>query len=304
MRAPITLRPAGMTPLRTRMRSFAPASNGSVRASLVLALSVVIVASGCGSHGGRKLSEGSTQRAVAAPVPRALVVPRPRPAPRPVSRPPDCRGGSTPLGSSRSAYAVVVRRDAAVRARPGGSRLVARVGRLDLNRQPTVLGAVAVRSGRGCRPSWYRVQLPVLPNGTTGWIAAAAVRSFRVSSRVVVSLSARRLRLYREGRLVLEVPVAVGSSDTPTPLGRYFVNERWSLTTADGPFGPNVLGISAHSPTLARVWAQQGPIGIHGTDEPSSIGQAASHGCIRVNNTVMKRLFRLAPLGTPVVIEA
>jgi lipoprotein-anchoring transpeptidase ErfK/SrfK len=148
------------------------------------------------------------------------------------------------------------------------------------------------------------VQLPVLPNGTTGWIAAPAVQLFRVSSRVVVSLSARRLRLYREGRLVIETPVAVGSPDTPTPLGRFFVNERWSLTTADGPFGPDVLGISAHSPTLARVWVQQGPIGIHGTDEPSSIGQAASHGCVRVTNAVMRRLFRLAPLGTPVVIEA
>jgi lipoprotein-anchoring transpeptidase ErfK/SrfK len=188
--------------------------------------------------------------------------------------------------------------------RPAGGRLVARVARLDLNRQPTVLGAIAVRAGPGCRSSWYHVQLPVLPNGTTGWIAASAVRLFRVPSRVVVSLSARRLRLYRGGRLAIEAPVAVGSLDTPTPVGRYFVNERWSLTTADGPFGPDVLGISAHSPTLARVWVQQGPIGIHGTDEPSSIGHAASHGCIRVTNAVMKRLFRLAPLGTPVVIEA
>ena len=76
------------------------------------------------------------------------------------------------------------------------------------------------------------------------------------------------------------------------------------LPDASGPFGPNALGISAHSDVLQHVWVQDGPIGIHGTNEPGLIGQAASHGCIRLVNDVMRRLFPLAPAGTPVIVKA
>jgi lipoprotein-anchoring transpeptidase ErfK/SrfK len=118
-----------------------------------------------------------------------------------------------------------------------------------------------------------------------------------------VSLSQRRLRLYRSGRLALETPVSVGADATPTPSGRYFINERYVLDDASGPFGPDALGISAHSDVLQHVWVEDGPIAIHGTDEPGTIGEAASHGCVRVANDVMRRLFTLAPAGTPVIIE-
>jgi lipoprotein-anchoring transpeptidase ErfK/SrfK len=112
------------------------------------------------------------------------------------------------------------------------------------------------------------------------------------------------LRLYRSGSLELATRVAVGASATPTPSGRFFVNERYTLTDARGPFGPAALGISGHSNVLQQVWVENGPIGIHGTNEPWSIGRAASHGCIRVANDVMGRLFRLAPAGTPIVVRA
>jgi lipoprotein-anchoring transpeptidase ErfK/SrfK len=61
--------------------------------------------------------------------------------------------------------------------------------------------------------------------------------------------------------------------------------------------------VSAFSNVLTG-WAQGGPIGIHGTDEPSSIGHFDSNGCIRVPNWVARRLFKLALAGTPVVIHA
>jgi lipoprotein-anchoring transpeptidase ErfK/SrfK len=50
-------------------------------------------------------------------------------------------------------------------------------------------------------------------------------------------------------------------------------------------------------------WVEGGPIGIHGTDDPSSIGHPRSNGCIRVPNAVALRLLRLVPLGTPVVVR-
>ena len=71
----------------------------------------------------------------------------------------------------------------------------------------------------------------------------------------------------------------------------------------EGPFGPAAIGISAFSPVL-RDWAQGGPIAIHGTNRPDLIGGAVSHGCVRVRNDVLMRLFRLVETGAPVVIRA
>ncbi len=216
-----------------------------------------------------------------------------------------CAAAARPLGSSRVAYAALVKRQTVIREQPQGrSPVVGRVTLANVNGFRQVLAVLGVHSGSSCKADWFRVELPVLPNGTTGWVRAWAVQTYRVHSRIVVNVSQRRLRLFRSGKLALETRVAVGASATPTPLGRYFVDERYVLPDARGPFGPNALGISAHSDALKDVWVEDGPIGIHGTNEPSSIGQAASHGCVRVANDVMTRLFSLAPAGTPVIITA
>ena len=123
----------------------------------------------------------------------------------------------------------------------------------------------------------------------------------RVRTRIRVDVSARRLTLFRDGRPVLRTVVAVGSRATPTPTGSYYVNQRLVPANPSGPYGPAALGISAFSNVLTH-WAQGGPVAIHGTNEPSSIGRAASNGCIRVRNRVLRRLFASTPAGTPVMI--
>jgi lipoprotein-anchoring transpeptidase ErfK/SrfK len=128
------------------------------------------------------------------------------------------------------------------------------------------------------------------------------VRVFPVADRILVDLSGRRLYAFRRGRLRLRTRVAVGAPGTPTPTGRFVVNERWLLDNPNGAFGVAALGISAHSNVLHN-WLQRGPIGLHGTNEPWTIGRAASHGCIRLRNAAMRRLFRLAPAGTPVLVK-
>jgi len=187
-------------------------------------------------------------------------------------------------------------------ARPDGAPLRA-FGRLNANGFPTVFGVLAsVLDGR-CRPAWYRVQLPERPNGSTGYVRAGDVELARVTTRIVVDLSERRLELYRDGRRVLETEVAVGSPITPTPTGSFYVNQRLTAPDPWGPFGPAAIGISAFSPVL-QDWAQGGPIAIHGTNQPESVGQAVSHGCLRVRNETLVALLREAPAGTPVVIRA
>jgi lipoprotein-anchoring transpeptidase ErfK/SrfK len=123
-----------------------------------------------------------------------------------------------------------------------------------------------------------------------------------VKTRIVVEVAKRRLSFIRAGRVVLRAPVAVGTHATPTPKGRFFVKETLYARNPDGAYGPGALGLSSYSPVLIH-WAEGGPIGIHGTNEPWSIGHAASNGCIRLHNAVAMRLLRIVPLGTPVIVR-
>lgn len=245
---------------------------------------------GCGwtSHP-RLVSEGSTQ--TYHPAPLGLPVLRPTSPP--------CAARLRLSADAEPSYAAVVRQVAAAYAQPG-SRFLDRFRHIDQDGYPTVFGVLAVRFGVDCMPTWFRVQLPVAPNGSTGWVSASAVRVYRVMTRIVVHLSMRRLVVYRSGRPVFRASVAIGAAQTPTPVGRYFANERFLLNST-GPFGVAALGISAHSDVL-KNWVQGGPIALHGTDDPASIGSAVTHGCIRLTNGDMRRLFGLAPAGTPVTI--
>jgi hypothetical protein len=166
-----------------------------------------------------------------------------------------------------------------------------------------VLGIRGVIHDEGCEPSWYRVQLPIRPNGREAYVRADSLRVFRVSTRILVDLSARQLEVERQGKRVLTVPVAIGSSATPTPTGAFYVNQKVRVADAEGPYGPAVLGVSGFSNVLTG-WAEGGPIAIHGTRDPESIGRAVSNGCVRVANDVVARLYEEIDAGTPVVIRA
>src|SRR5205085_4183162 len=120
-----------------------------------------------------------------------------------------------------------------------------------------------------------------------------------VRTRLEIDLSQRRITLFRGGKAVLATTTAIGSPATPTPTGRYYVNQRLIPSDPSGPFGPGAIGISAFSNVLTG-WAQGGPIAIHGTNEPWSIGRNVSNGCIRLPNATLKRLFDAIPAGTPV----
>jgi lipoprotein-anchoring transpeptidase ErfK/SrfK len=213
-----------------------------------------------------------------------------------------CAAGTYESAASpRLAYAAVVVCRAAARRRPGGP-VLATFGRLNRNKLPMVFGVRGALLGRRCEPAWYRVQLPIRPNGSVGWVRASAVSIAPIHTRIVVDVSARRLTLYRDGRPVLTSRVAVGASGTPTPEGSFYVNQRLIPTDPNGPYGPAAVGVSAFSNVLTG-WTQGGPIGIHGTNEPWSIGHTDSNGCVRLPNPVVRRLFKQVFAGTPVIIH-
>ena len=254
-----------------------------MRAASILSFgAAVLVVAGCGG-GGRSHDVAGTQ-VVKTTKTRTCV-----------------NGSFRRLGSADRAYAAVVRSRATVLRRPGGPAL-ARFGRLNVNGVPTVFAVLGVRVDRACDPLLYRVQVPMRPNGVTGWVSAREVALASVRVRIEVDLSDRRLSLFRSGREVLHATVAIGSAATPTPTGRYYVNQRLVPEDKSGPFGPGAVGISAFSDVLTG-WTQGGPIAIHGTNAPWSIGRAVSNGCIRLPNPVLRRVFGAALAGTPVIIR-
>jgi len=211
-------------------------------------------------------------------------------------------GSTRVVGTATTSYAAVVRERTVAYRAPGSGR-IAGFGRRNVNGVPTVFAVLAERLGAGCTAAWYRVQLPLRPNGSTGWVRAADVELAPVTTRILVELSERRVTLYDRGRQVLSARAAIGSARTPTPTGRYYVNQRLVPRDSSGPFGPGAIGISAFSDVLTG-WAQGGPIAIHGTNRPDLIGQAVSNGCIRVRNDLLRRLFDQALAGTPVTVRA
>jgi hypothetical protein len=213
-----------------------------------------------------------------------------------------CKAGSLrPLGSAKTAYAAIALRRLNAFREPGRGRL-STFGTLNQNGVPTVFGVVGAVVRKDCEPQWYRVRLPQKPNGVMGWVRAADVEVAAVHTRILVDVSSRRLTFFRNGRPKITATVAVGSNATPTPTGTYYVNQRLIPRDTSGPFGPGAIGVSAFSDVLTG-WAQGGPIAIHGTNQPWSIGHAVSNGCIRVQNDVLRRLFAGSLAGTPVIIR-
>jgi hypothetical protein len=212
-----------------------------------------------------------------------------------------CAPGLRRLGSPRVAFAGVVQSPLRAYRRPGHAPF-ARFGLKNVNGVATVFGVTGAVVDRSCRATWYRVQLPMRPNGASGYVPARRLWVTRVRTRIEVDVSARRLTFFRRGRVVLRAHVAVGSPATPTPYGRFYVNQRLIPSNPYGPYGPGAIGISAFSNVLTG-WTQGGPVAIHGTNEPWSIGRAVSNGCIRLPNAVLLRIFRATPAGTPVVVH-
>jgi L,D-transpeptidase catalytic domain len=148
---------------------------------------------------------------------------------------------------------------------------------------------------------WIQVAIPVRPNGTVGWVRFDDVNVLSVPFRVVVDKSTNTMTIEQNGSEVFRRSVAIGTGDTPTPTGLFFIREI-IRTDTNGPYGPYVLGLSGYSDVLQTFADGEGAIGIHGTNQPGLIGTNASFGCVRVTNDVMEAIVRMLPLGTPVEI--
>jgi hypothetical protein len=201
---------------------------------------------------------------------------------------------------TRARFAPVLR-DVEAHARPAAASPVV----VNLERQTPegttnivlVLGEAASANRR-----WVHVRLPVLPNNQTAWVPRPDLGGYEfVHTRLVVDRERLTATLLYDGRVVFRAPIGVGTPQSPTPSGRFYVRDKVS-GFGDPFYGPIAYGTSARSAVLTD-WPAGGFVGIHGTNEPELIPGRVSHGCVRMRNTDILRLSRLMPVGTPLTIR-
>lgn len=174
------------------------------------------------------------------------------------------------------------------------------------NGAPTTFAVVGEAGNNAPRPhpGWYQVALPTRPNGSTGWVQSSTVTVAKTPYRIFVDQAGRTLRVEKDRIGVFTAEIAVGTSENPTPVNGTFVTELIENNKPDGAYGPYAFGLAMHSDTLTEFAGGNGQVGIHGTNRPDLIGQAVSHGCIRLTNDNVKELVTLGlPLGVPVFIS-
>jgi hypothetical protein len=157
----------------------------------------------------------------------------------------------------------------------------------------------SVRASPG--QTWIEVEYPGRPNGRRAWVPASALgAAHTVDGYLRIDRATLRATLLRDGRAVFDAPVGVGKAGTITPAGRFYVMEK--LRTLNAPaYGPFALGTSAYAPTLSE-WPGGGVVGIHGTNEPQLVPGRPSHGCVRMRDGDIARLWATIEVGTPIEI--
>lgn len=155
---------------------------------------------------------------------------------------------------------------------------------------------------RGMR--WLEVMLPGRPDGLTGWIAAQGTRGLVTGWHLMVDLARRRVSVYRDGHVVRAFRAVVGKPSTPTPTGRFFVEETLQMAAGQAG-GPFALALSARSNVLQEFEGGPGQIALHGRNNlGGTLGTAASHGCVRLSTASIDWLAARIGPGTPTTIYA
>jgi lipoprotein-anchoring transpeptidase ErfK/SrfK len=175
-----------------------------------------------------------------------------------------------------------------VRARPDGHAPVIEVvqPRRPLTNERTILPVLAHHRGKQ-GVMWLKVLLPGRPNSHTGWIKKPGTLGAVTRYAVVIHLSERRVDVFKSGRLAERFSAVVGKPSTPTPQGRFFVEEWLSIAPryAGSPFA---LALSARSDVYQEFDGGPGQIALHGISGIGGTpGTAVSHGCVRLDSRAM-----------------
>lgn len=164
---------------------------------------------------------------------------------------------------------------------------------------PDQLLTMLVNERRG---DWVQVMLSVRPNQTVGYVRATDVEISTINTRIEINLGEHKLTAYDGNDMIVESQIVAGVNFSPTPTGTFFLTDIMPQKNPGGSYGPFILPTNGYSELLNEFDDGVPVIAIHGTNNPSLLGQDRSNGCIRVPNDVITKLAETMPPGTPVLI--
>lgn len=241
-----------------------------------------------GASSDQPAPEETTTTTTTAPDPAAGTADAPLP---PLGPPPSHSGGPNFVATALVPSVEIF-------SSPGGSEPTRKMA------NPQESGAPLVMLVRSQQPGWANVYLPVRPNGSSGWVKSDQVAISQTSYYIVIGLREHRITAFSGSSIVLDERIGLGAGGTPTPTGLFYIKELLRPPNPGGSYGPYAYGLSAFSDVLFSFGGGPGTVGVHGTNDPASLGRNVSNGCIRMSNTGVTKLAKMLPLGVPVQITA
>ncbi len=241
--------------------------------------------------------------AVPNPQPAATAVPNPQPAAAAVAAAPANIPADAPAGGTftHTLSAKVAR--PTLHTTPGGPAFTPTFNGQALPAvNPTVFGNTLVYRVIAGAPgdAWAKVFVPARPNGTTAWVQTSQFNWGSSNRMLQINVSNNTVTIFEGSNVLLTTAAVTGKSSSRTPLANGWVEE--IMAGPSSAYGPRLISLGIFSDALNSFGGSIPKIALHGTNNPSLMGQYASNGCIRVENSVINQIAGMMPLGSKVVI--
>ena len=258
--------------------------------------------------------QATTATAVPNPQPAASAVPNPQaaaatavPNPQPATQP----GAAAPVnvpadapagGTFTHTLSAKVSRPT-LHTTPGGPAFTPTFNGTALPAvNPTVFGNTLVYRVIAGQPgdAWAKVFVPARPNGTTAWVQTSQFNWGSSNRMIQINVSNNTVTIFEGSNVLLTTAAVTGKSSSRTPLANGWVEE--IMAGPSSAYGPRLLSLGIFSDSLNSFGGSIPKIALHGTNNPSLMGQYASNGCIRVPNDIINQIAGLMPVGSKVII--
>ena len=162
-------------------------------------------------------------------------------------------------------------------------------------------------ASEGTTPETPPTELPVTSPVEEAAIPTAPENNQTLATHVVLNLKERRVYVYQDDQVIANYRVAIGRPGWETPKGNFSVIQMVEDPQCKNPLNGRVSAPGPNSP-LGERWigfSREGGkyVGFHGTPGEHVMGQAVSHGCVRMRNRDVKELYELVQNGIPVIVQ-
>ena len=244
--------------------------------------------------------------ATAVPNPQAAAataVPNPQPATQPGAAAPVNVPADAPAGGTFTHTLSAKVSRPTLHTTPGGPAFTPTFNGTALPAvNPTVFGNTLVYRVIAGQPgdAWAKVFVPARPNGTTAWVQTSQFNWGSSNRMIQINVSNNTVTIFEGSNVLLTTAAVTGKSSSRTPLANGWVEE--IMAGPSSAYGPRLLSLGIFSDSLNSFGGSIPKIALHGTNNPSLMGQYASNGCIRVPNDIINQIAGLMPVGSKVII--